>query len=108
MSGVQRILRWEVPVDDQDHVLEADGPVLHVAGHRDFADRVELWTLSVSDEAFWAAPIGTRVHAPPPGPPRALRVFGTGQAIPPGYEWLGSTERTLHGLVWHLFERTGR
>lgn len=104
MSGVQRILRWEVAVDDEDHVLEVDGPVLRVAGHRDHPGRVEVWTLSASDETFWAAPLGTREHAR--RPPRFLRVFGTGQPIPSGYEWLGSTERTRDGLVWHLFERT--
>lgn len=105
MSGVRRILRWEIPIDDEDHELDAVGPVLHVAGHRDFADRVEFWTLDPSDEEFWAAPIGTRVHAPPPEPRRVFRVFGTGQPIPGGYVWRGTSGRTADGLVWHLLER---
>lgn len=101
----RRILRWEVPVDDQDHELEPGGPVVHVAAHRDFPGRVEVWTLDPSDEEFWAAPIGTRVHARAVGPARVFRVFGTGQPIPDGYVYLRSTERTVHGLVWHLFAR---
>lgn len=58
MTG-HRILRWEIPIDDQDHDVRADGGVLHVAGHRHFRDRVEFWTLAADDPEFWAARIGT-------------------------------------------------
>lgn len=105
MSDVRRILRWEIPVDDDDHQVSAEGPVLRVAQHRDFANRVEFWTLDVSDEEFWNAPIGTR--APAPVEPRVFRVFGTGPPIPDGYVWRGTTGRTANGLVWHLLEFVG-
>lgn len=107
MSGdVRRVLRWEIPIDDQDHERGAAGPVVYVSGHRDFRARVEFWTVDPSDEEFWAAPIGTREHAPPPGGTRWFRVFGTGQPVPAGYVWRATAARTADGLVWHLFERT--
>jgi hypothetical protein len=104
MSGVRRVLRWDIAIDDQDHDIDPSGPVLHVAGHRHHPTYVEVWTLDPSDEAFWNAPIGTRL--PAPGPRRVFRVFGTGQAVPAGYVWRATAERTADGLVWHLFERT--
>lgn len=94
MSVRSRVLRWTVPVDDQAHVTNAAGPVLRVAGDRKFSTIVEFWTL----ESAEAPPRGAR--------PRVVRVFGTGQPVPAGYEWLGTAERTEQGLVWHLFERT--
>ncbi len=105
MSDVRRIFRWEISIDDQDHELDALGPVVHVAGHRHFVNRVEFWTVDPSDEQFWNAPIGTREHTPPPQPQRKFRVFGTGQSIPAGYMWRGTAPRTVDGYVWHLFER---
>lgn len=105
MSEVRRVLRWEIPIDDEDHESNAIGPVLHVAGHRDWRDVVEVWTLDPSDEAFWAAPIGTRLPSPTAGPRRVFRVFGTGQPVPAGYVWRGTGVRTVDGLMWHLFER---
>ncbi len=70
MSGVRRVLRWEIPIDDADHELPPGGPVLAVAGHRDYRDRVEVWTLD---------------GVGPDGASRVFRVFGTGQPIPPEY-----------------------
>jgi hypothetical protein len=97
-----RILRWEIGIDDEDHEVRADGPVLHVAGHRDWTGRVEFWTLAEDDPEFWNAQIGT--VAPAQWPPRVFRVFGTGQPIPAGYVHRGTTARTADGLVWHLME----
>ena len=93
MSDERRILRWEVPIDDQDHPTNAAGPILRAAGHREFWSVVEFWSME-GDPDFQVAS-------------RVVRVFGTGQPIPDGYEWLATAERTAQGLVWHLFERTG-
>jgi hypothetical protein len=101
-----RILRWEIPIDDQDHEVRADGAVLHVAGHRHLRDRVEFWTLAADDPEFWSAPIGN--VAPVQWPARVFRVFGTGQQVPNGYGHRGTAGRTVDGLVWHLFERPDR
>lgn len=98
MSG-HRILRHPVKIDDQDHEVHADGPVLHVA-----ADRwVEFWTLSADDPAFWDVPLGS--VSPTEPPPRLFRIFGTGHLIPDGYVYRGTAERTSEGFMWHLFER---
>jgi hypothetical protein len=88
----RRVIRFEVPVDDQDHtlVLPAYSPLLKVGARK--VDTVEFWLLEVPS-------------AYPPTP-RAFRVFGTGQPIPDSYTYLGTPEPVAGGaLVWHLFER---
>lgn len=79
-----RILRYEVPVDDQWHVLPATAPtVLHVdCRHAHF---VELWA---RDD------MGTTV--------RAFRVYGTGQPFPPDARYEGTAIGPGGYLVWHL------
>lgn len=99
-----RVLRWSCEIDDQDHTLQMPpGPVVRVSGAD--VSRVEFWAVGPADKAFWDAPIGTALPAGVDGPGRTFRVFGTGQPIPDRYVHRGTTERTAHGLVWHLFER---
>ncbi len=85
MSG--RILRYEVPVDDQPHTITC-GPVLHVAC-RDSIDVVELWAVRQPRRSEQ---------------PRTFQVFGTGQPIPDGWEWRGTVVVSSVRLVWHLHE----
>lgn len=85
MSG--RVLRWQVPVDDADHELPVAGPVVHTEAAA--VDLVEFWAFAGDGEQVV---------------PRVFRVFGTGDPVPGGYVWRGTTARK-HGLVWHLMER---
>lgn len=85
----ERIYRYEVAVDDEPHALElAGGDPLHVAATA--GDRIV---------EFWA----TRSNAAPPQI-RTFQVVGTGQPLPAGAQWRGTTARTPTGLVWHLVE----
>lgn len=87
-----RVLRYDVPVDDQEHIV-VSGRVVHVDCRA--PDVVTLWAL---ESAVYS---------------RTYRVFGTGQPIPDGDNWehIG-TALSPHldpfsprgALVWHLFE----
>lgn len=82
------IYKYSVPVDDQWHEVSMPGParVLHVDGQGGLYT-VNLWA-EVDITAF-----GSTV--------RNMRVFGTGQALPEGAAYVGST---LAGpFVWHLY-----
>ena len=86
----RRMYRYEVPVDDEPHTITSTStPPLRVEATAD-SRVVEFW--AIDGGQFPAAT--TRVY----------QVFGTGQAVPPGAVWRGTTSRTPHGLVWHLFE----
>jgi hypothetical protein len=80
------IYRYEVPVDDRWHPLQFSGPVLHVACRNPYA--VELWAL----------------HTDEPKPTRSFRIYGTGQPLPDGLEYIGTALAPGGQLVWHLFE----
>lgn len=111
---MQRVLRWDVPVDDKWHEIGA-GRVVHVAArdHRERpGDLVEVWTLEDT-----------------PGvdtsdlPKRSVIAGGTGHQAPENTEYLGTAVvPTLQlaapaflgtsgevvsraGLVWHVFGR---
>jgi hypothetical protein len=83
MAGV--IHRFEVPVDDRWHEISGCGTPIHV----DCRDPriVEFWAWRRDDL-----------------PARRLRVFGTGQQIPDGTQYRGTTLAANGQLVWHLFE----
>lgn len=88
---MQRILRWEVPVDDEPHLIGA-GPVVHIDSRRDRfprGDRVEVWTLS--SQAC-------------PEPSRRVQVVGTAHPFPIDWTPLGSVVALDGLLVWHLCE----
>lgn len=94
----RRILRWTVEVDDQDHDLEAQGPILAVEATHD-ARAVQFWTVEDLHPEWPDARADV--------PLRTFRVVGTGQLIPAGYTWVGSAPRHASGLVWHLLQRGG-
>lgn len=97
MSG--RVLRWQVPINDRDHLFMAlPGDLLgHIAASLGppitGGDYVEFWTFA--REAVFLTP------------ERTFRVFGTGHLVPDGYEWRGTAPR-VSGLVFHLFELVAR
>lgn len=110
---MQRVLRWDVPVDDQWHEIGA-GYVAHVAArtHRDRpGDLVEVWTVEDT---------GTRVADLPM---RSVTVVGTGHVAPDNTEHIGTAVvpafdlvtpdsrggvvqiHSRAGLVWHVFAK---
>lgn len=112
---MQRVLRWDVPVDDQWHEIGA-GYVAHVAArtHRErHGDLVEVWT--VEDVADTQVSVVV--------PMRSVTVVGTGHQVPDNTEHIGSavvpafhvvsgpTRGTVEriestaGLVWHVFAK---
>lgn len=82
----KRVLKWEVPVDDETHEISG-GPVVHVACQHT-ADVVMVWT-EESDLTL---------------APRTVRVFGTGHPIPKAATHIGSVVTAGGALVWHLYE----
>jgi len=81
-----QIFRFEVPVDDRWHEIAGCSTPLHV----DCRDPriVEFWAWQREDL-----------------PARRLRVFGTGQPIPDGTHYRGTTIAPGGQLVWHLIEQ---
>lgn len=84
---MKRILKTEIPIDDQWHTVET-GDVLHVGQQRDMA--VTFW---------WEETADVRT--------RRLRVFGTGREVPDATTYVGTVQAN-DGLVWHLFEEGSR
>jgi len=83
------MFRYEIPVDDDKHVIPlSHDPVAVAASWTGFAPFVEFWA-EHTDSA--------------PQARRAFRVFGTGQPLPEDARWVGTCPRT-EGLVWHLYE----
>jgi hypothetical protein len=99
-SSARRVFRFEVPIDGAAHrvAIPDDAPRALAAGSARFdpVDRVhrvvELW-----------------VEVNPVGPKRyrLLRAFATGEPLPAGARWIGTTQRTPEGFVWHLYELDG-
>jgi hypothetical protein len=86
---VRAVFRYEVPINDQPHSFELTGdPLAVAAGHQGIRAIVEFWA-----ESEDGGPVTTRT----------FQVFGTGQLLPYGAVWRGTTAR-LNGLVWHLYE----
>ena len=85
----RRILKWTIPVDDQDHPI-GPGPVVHVASQRDDSRFVQVWT----DE-----PDAEHVDV------TSARVYATGQPLPTGDEILGTAVVMGGQLVWHVLRR---
>lgn len=86
-----KVLRYEVPVDDDWHDFELHpaSDILHVESRK--AEAVELWIL----DRPWPGPKVTR----------SFRVFGTGHDVPPLAEYRGTAIPLDFPMVaWHLFE----
>lgn len=85
-----RMLRYEIPIDDEWHDIEGPWEILHYGCRR--PDVVEFWGL-VSTGPY-SAPLRTR----------RLRVFGTGQPIEGDFPSYQATVIAPGGaLVWHVF-----
>jgi DNA-binding transcriptional regulator YhcF (GntR family) len=109
-NSMQRVLRWEVPVDDEWHEIGA-GRVVEVAvrnTRRTFNQRdvVEVWTLENTPDVSTEDLVK-----------RSAMIVGTGQPAPENTEYLGTaivplftmeqfSVRSVAGLVWHVFGRT--
>lgn len=89
MTTTMRVLKWSVPVDDQEHKIGV-GPVVHVACQYG-PESVQVWTLECVDGDFTTWPKQT------------VRAFGTGQPIPEGWYAVGSASAAGGALIWHLF-----
>lgn len=86
----KRVLKWSVPVDDQDHPI-GGGRVVHVACQSGVVDVVQVWTEEADDV---------------PRAVRHARVYGTGQRIPESDEHIGTALTPVHPpktLVWHVY-----
>lgn len=90
----RRVLKWVVPVDDQDHPI-GSGPVVLTAVQRLGNAETPAGFVTV-----WTEETGT-----PPAPLlRSARVYGTGQPVPEHDEHIGSC---IDGpLVWHVYAST--
>jgi hypothetical protein len=92
------MFRYEVPVDDHPMRIVVNGEIRKVATQVPTPGRpsiVEFWA-----EDTTPVPDGTLLQ-------RTFQVFGTGQPLPDGAEWRGTTDRDRSGWVWHLYELTG-
>jgi hypothetical protein len=93
----RRMFKYTVPVDDEPHGYDLTGdPVMAAAV--DQGKTVEFWAEHTNG-------IERR---------RLFQIFGTGQPLPEGAEWFGTTQRLgptgvplAMGLVWHLYEVHG-
>ena len=80
----RKVLKWDVPVDDQLHEI-GSGPVVLVACQHS-VDVVSVWTDEDSENIQM----------------RAAQVYGTGHPVPLFDEHLGSVI-PHQALVWHVF-----
>lgn len=86
---MSRILRYEVPVDDQWHTVSGCSTPLHVDCRE--IDVVEFWAWELQ---------------PPDRAIREFRVFGTGHPIDSDAWYAGTALTPGRRLVWHLMART--
>lgn len=112
---MQRVLRWEVPVDDDWHQIGA-GRALHVAArtHRNRpGDLVEVWTLEEGPDAgAWGEIEGRFVTIVGTGHPVPAESYYIGSAVVPAFS-VNETGQLRHplevesvaGLMWHVFGR---
>lgn len=106
MTG-QRVLRYEVPVDDQWHRIDHLEDIVHVDCR--YADVVEFWAtdpVSVRRVDTGNADFVSATYTAAPSSKRRweYRVFGTGQTDVDGL-YVGTALTASGALVWHLFRR---
>lgn len=102
-----QVLRYEVPVDDQWHRIDALDDIVHVGCRR--AESVEFWAtdpVTVRRVDTGGCDFISAQYLPAPPKKRRMweyRVFGTGH---PAYGlYVGTALAPAGGLVWHLFRR---
>ncbi|HEY6114673.1 MAG TPA: hypothetical protein VI172_01830 [Candidatus Dormibacteraeota bacterium] len=91
-----RMLRYEVPVDDQWHTFDVPAMtrIQHLVSRR--PEVVEFWA------ELWEPLDGEE----PLTTPRTFRVYGTGQPYDPrNLDYKGTALAAGGQLVWHLFEQ---
>ena len=88
---MKRILKFQVPVDDQAHrLMLPDGAwIVHVDVQGAAIDVVTFWAL---------------VETGQPEVPRAFHVYPTGAPVTSDCDYVGTALAAAGGLVWHLFE----
>lgn len=84
MTGV--VYRYEVPVDEEWHMIALTGPILHVHGRR--RDVVEFWAIHQPAHHEYTS---------------QFRVFVTGDPLPDRTRHVGTA--VIPPYVWHLFEQ---
>jgi hypothetical protein len=86
LGQTTRILRIEVPVDDEWHIARVPStPILHVNCRQ--ANLVEFWIREAETSAEGVT---------------AFRVYGTGQPTPASARYEGTAIAPGGRLVWHL------
>lgn len=103
MSQRVRVLKWDVPIDDEPHEIGGGDVVLVDVMQLNQADRVRhvnVWTRELVDDELQP------IH-----PKRTAQVYGTGQLVDGAIRHIGSTVDRLvfvgaisTELVWHVFE----
>lgn len=87
MPQPPRVYKYTIPVDDDDHKIDLQGPVLFVASQQ--ARQVQVWAM------YYGADVDPV--------PYLFRVVGTGQQFPHGMVYVGTA---VDGpFVWHLLKR---
>jgi hypothetical protein len=84
---MNRVYRYEVPVDGKWHAFTLSGPIVKVASRNGATDRVHFWALEGAGTPFTAM----------------LRVYGTGHDVPEETVYRGTA--IAEPFVWHLFEQ---
>jgi hypothetical protein len=87
---MRTIYRHEIPVDDEEHVIEAHGGI---SGTGNIKYRGNYAAFEV-----WAE------HDPAKNRALTVKVYGTGHEIPENAVYLSTGTRDQYGLVFHLYE----
>lgn len=82
-----KIYKHEIPVNDKWHSIPMSGDVLHVGSQQ--TSKVHVWALHDDESDVM----------------REFMVIGTGQEIPEGARYVGSTTDFGGFFVWHLVTR---
>ena len=94
----KRVLRYVIGIDDTEHEIPAGKVVMFGRGNANrtpgFEHRIDVWVENLTPENWLMGPVHEL-------PAMTVQVFGTGQPIPPAFEWLATC---IDGhLVWHLY-----
>ena len=90
----RRMLRHQIYVTGTPQVRNIHSDPVHVEAAR----------IGVGQEAPHVVDFWAEGSLEAEGTDRTFLVVGTGQPIPEGARWWGTTGRTADNLVWHLYE----